>query len=825
MRRVAAALGAALALLPALPAAATPAGGPRPASESGASAEAPVVMTIESVNKPVALPNGTVTISGQITNAGKSVLKGAHAAVRKPWSGKPLTTRSELAGVASRTNPVGADGIELDSPQYALNELAPGQSQPYTLSVAVNDLGFSAEGVYELAVDTWGSTGDNQRDRALGIARTFLPYAPSPNEAQPSKVTTLWPLVHAPVLVAQTMSDNDQTVPVLRDDSLAAEFAPGGRLYELVETGSSLSGLTWVIDPDLLDTAFAMTKPYRVQKPGADKGDKNGKKNSKPKQAAKEENTVLRNGSAAASAWLNKLRAAVAKQGSQVVSLPYADPDLASIAHNAAELAGVDTALDKAAVAGRLTVEFRLSVDTRSDVAWPYQGYLDQQIAALAHRTGSGTVLVNGASLPEPDALKYTPTAVRPIGNGQTAVVADEEVSALFQTDLNTPQAQTLAVQRFLAETFVISRQEPQNPRGLLVMPPRELTANTAKVLATAVQAAEAGKWAEPVKLDVLTQGAADPKANTAVPPAVDYPAQARSSELPAVDLSKTIDIQHRLETLMRVLTLPQRVRGPFSAAMVRSMSTEWRTQAPAGSVYRTGVSDYLDELTNAVYVPHKNVITLAGDTGVLQVSVRNDLTQAVTNLKLVVTPTQANRLQIGPSEELVLPAAQSATLRFPAQAHNNGPVTVTAQLMTTGPNPELYGEPQTFQVEVTSVTNGVLYVFGGALLLLLLAALRFFRQRKRRVANDDEGDAPLDTPLAGAPADAQAEGRTDAPAESRAGTPEEGRTGAPAEDGAEEDGGAPADGLPERGGAAQTPRGSGADGRDRAASDEKVGP
>ncbi|MFD0348411.1 DUF6049 family protein [Kitasatospora aburaviensis] len=283
--------------------------------------------------------------------------------------------------------------------------------------------------------------------------------------------------------------------------------------------------------------------------------------------------------------------------------------------------------------------------------------------------------------------------------------------------------------------------------------------------------------------------------------------------------------MQHRLETLMRVLTLPQRVRGPFSAAMVRSMSTEWRTQAPAGSVYRTGVSDYLDELTNAVYVPHKNVITLAGDTGVLQVSVRNDLTQAVTNLKLVVTPTQANRLQIGPSEELVLPAAQSATLRFPAQAHNNGPVTVTAQLMTTGPNPELYGEPQTFQVEVTSVTNGVLYVFGGALLLLLLAALRFFRQRKRRVANDDEGDAPLDTPLAGAPADAQAEGRTDAPAESRAGTPEEGRTGAPAEDGAEEDGGAPADGLPERGGAAQTPRGSGADGRDRAASDEKVGP
>ncbi|MEE1827679.1 hypothetical protein PUR61_36700, partial [Streptomyces sp. BE20] len=44
-------------------------------------------------------------------------------------------------------------------------------------------------------------------------------------------------------------------------------------------------------------------------------------------------------------------------------------------------------------------------------------------------------------------------------------------------TDLVTPQEQTRAVQRFLSETFVIARQEPQNPRGLLVMPPRDLTA------------------------------------------------------------------------------------------------------------------------------------------------------------------------------------------------------------------------------------------------------------------------------------------------------------------------------------------------------------
>ncbi|MEV6976471.1 DUF6049 family protein [Kitasatospora sp. NPDC093806] len=800
VRRLAGALGAALVLVPGLPgvpATAAPAGGTRPVAESTVSAEYPVVMTIESVNKPVAAQNGTVTITGHVTNGGKSVLKSAHAAVRKPWSSKPLTTRSQLADVTARTTPLGADGISLDSPQYALNELGPGQSQPYTLSVAVADLLFSTEGVYELAVDVWGSTADNQKDRPLGIARTFLPYDPSPTEAQPSKVTTVWPLVHAPVLAAQTLSDNDQTVSVLRDDSLATEFAPGGRLYSLVEIGATLPGLTWVVDPDLLDTAFAMTKRYQVQKPGT------------AGNAAKEENTVPGTGTAAATAWLEKLRAAVAKPGSQVVALPYADPDLASIAHNAAELEGIDTALGKAATAGQLTVEGRLSVDTRADVAWPYQGYLDQRIASVAQRTGAGTVLVNGASLPESDALKYTPSATRPIGNGQTAVVADELVSGLFEDDLVTPEAQSRAVQRFLAETFVISRQEPQNPRGLLVLPPRELTAATAKVLATALQAATDGKWVDPVKLDTLTQLAADPKANAAVPAATDYPARVRDSELPAADLTATTRIQTKLDTLMRVLTLPQRVRGPFSAAMVRSLSTEWRTEAPAGSVYRAGVTNYLNELTGAVKVPPKRVITFAGDTGVLQVSVRNDLTQTVTNLKLVLIPSQQNRLRVElPTEELVLPASQSVTLRFPAEAKNNGPVNMTAQLFTTGPNPQPYGEPVQFTVEVTSVTNGVLYVFGGGLLLLLLAALRFMRQRKRRVAHDDEGDEPLAP--AGEPGDKGDKGDPSDPAAP------EGAGGTPAGDRA--DGAGPD-------GAVGTPRDPSADGRDQAASDEKVGP
>ncbi|MFE6056509.1 DUF6049 family protein [Kitasatospora sp. NPDC056446] len=798
--RLAAACAAALTLFTTVPAGALPAGG-----DAGASAEYPVVVTIETLAPQVAAPNGTVTITGHVTNAGKSALKSAHAAVRKPFSGKPLDRRSDLANVAGRSAPSGSDGVELDSPQYALPELNPGQTLPYTLSVAVNELGMSASGVYELAVDAWGSTADNQHDRALGIARSFLPYNPGGAEAQPTKVATLWPLVHTPVLAAQTYADNDQSVPVLRDDSLATDLAPGGRLYELVDTGSKLTGLTWVVDPDLVDAAFAMTRPYRVQNPGTESSGK----------PARDDNTVPGSGSAAATAtaWLDKLRAAVAKPENQVVALPYADPDLASIAHNGADLAGMPAALSKAATAGRLTIEGRLSVDARSDVAWPYQGYVDQQITGLAQQTGSGLVLVNGASMPEPDALTYTPTAVRPIGNGQSAVVADETVSGLLQRDLSGVKEQTDATQRFLAETFAITHEQPQNQRGLLVMPPRELSVSTAKVLANALQTA-GGKWIAPVKLDTVAQASPDPKAATAVPAAADYPTQARASELPASDLSSTNDIQYNLDTLMRVLTLPQRVRGPFNAAMVRSLSTEWRSQAPAGSAYRSGVTQYLKELTNAVQVPKKTSITLAGDTGPIPVSVRNDLTQTVTNLKLVLTSAQPNRVRVSKEEELVLPASQSATLRFQAEAHASGPVTMTAQLWTTGPNSRPYGEARTFIVEVTSVTNGVLYVFAGAGVLLLLAALRFMRQRKRRGGEPHEdGDQPVDDDPVPGGAAAQPPTADQADQADQADRPDQAdRADGPADDDA---GGA----------TAQTPRGSSPDGRDRAAGDEKVGP
>ncbi|MFD9125891.1 DUF6049 family protein, partial [Kitasatospora sp. NPDC059571] len=684
-----------------------------------ASGDYPAAVEISSVT-PVAGDNAQVTVVGKVTNRGSGTLRAAHVAIRSP---RGLDTRSDINLVAGRTSPTSQDGIDLPKTKTQLGDIGPGKSLDYTIRTSVGDLGLKDGGVYELAVDV----RDEDQDHALGIARTYLPYNVQQSGKQ-TQIATLWPITHAPELVAQTMPGDDQT-PVLRDDSLASDLSPEGRLGRLVALGRGLPNLTWVIDPDLLDTVYAMTKPYRVQKPGTGG------------ESANEDNTVAGTGSSAATEWLAALRTAVGAAGAQVVALPYADPDLASIAHNGAALPGMEGALGKAATAGKVTAEGRLSVDVTGGVAWPYQGRLDQQTAAVARTTGAGLVLVDGASLPDPRSLAYTPNAARPIGNGQTAVVADSTLSSLFQGDLATDQAQSLAEQRFLAETMTISRQRPDDQRSLLVMPPRTMTAGTAEALAAAIGAASAqGGWVAPTRLDAVAGAPADPRADDSV--SGDYPGELRGSELSATALSAVMGVQNGLDQLLMILTQPQRVRGPFSAAMVRSMSTQWRDQADPGAAYRDGVQSYLANLTSAVRVPAKSVITLPGDNATLLISVKNGLNQAVGNLQLRVTSAQVNRLNVGQAEAVVLDTATSRTFRFPAKAQVNGPVQVTAQLWTTGPNAQPYGKPIAFTVEVTSVASGVTYVIGGGVVLMVLAGVRFSLQRKKRSA---AGEVDLD--------------------------------------------------------------------------------
>lgn len=720
----------------AVPVASVTAAGPGrtlPPGASRPSATYPVVLSITSVTPYAGGAGSKVTIAGTLSNAGRKTVHNVRLGLRT-GTGQPLRTRSEVAVVAARTAPVVGDGQEIPGLGPGLPDLAPGAGRTFSVSATASQLGLSANGVYELAVDVRGSTTEAAPIAVtLGIARTYLPYYPEPGDQKKTRIATVWPVTHTPEMVPQTLPDTAQT-PVLRSDGLAADLADDGRLSKVVEAGSSLDKVTWVVDGDLLDTAAAMSKPYRVQQKGT------------AGQAAAADNTDAGNGSAQASAWLDLLRSAV--KGDEVVSLPYGDPDLASVAHNGGGIQGVSTVLKRASSAGNVTTEYQLRTDARSDVAWPYQGHVDPQVVATARTVGGTTLLVNGADMPESGTVTHTVDAARPIGRGERAVVSDATLSGIFSGDLSTRQARTLAVQRFLAETLTITLEQPNEQRSILVMPQRNLSADAAGALAQALRQAGAGHWAVQATLGTVANAPTDPQANTRVPAVSHYPRAVRATELTHWWLNRSLGTQSQLDLLMRILSSPERVRDPFNKAILRSMSTAWRTDRVAGRGYRDGVWGYLQTLSSAVRLVQKSSATLSGDSGVIQISVANGLTQPVGNLQMRLTAEPATRLTVyrPTPDQLEIDSEIKKSVRFPAKASANGPVRMTAQLWTTGADPRPYGAPVYFELDVTDVTSGVIWVIVGGVLLVVLAGVRIYFQRKKRssFAPEPDPDAPL---------------------------------------------------------------------------------
>ena len=181
----------------------------------------------------------------------------------------------------------------------------------------------------------------------------------------------------------------------------------------MVTLGKKLP-VTWVVDPDLLATVDAMTKPL----PGGGAGRGRHQDHGRHRQAV-------------AKQWLNDLKTAV--RSKQVVALPFGDPDLASLAHRGRNVSGTLSHLKTGHRARPpTTVETILGVDPTTDFAWPVDGAVDPSIVAVATAGGRRQGHRPQRQPRETGNLTYTPNAARPIGGGTTAVVADAPLSTAF---------------------------------------------------------------------------------------------------------------------------------------------------------------------------------------------------------------------------------------------------------------------------------------------------------------------------------------------------------------------------------------------------------
>ncbi|GGZ23664.1 DUF6049 family protein [Streptomyces poonensis] len=681
-----------------------------------------VDVSLNSLSPSAPTDGDTITVSGTVRNNGRQAVTDAHVGLRV---GTALSGRAAIDDAAKRTGfNEYTDGAEIGGKYVEeFSRLAPGVAQTFSISVPVKELDLGSDGVYQLGVSLSGRTPAASYEQVLGIQRTFLPWQPDPTDTR-TRTTYLWPLISTTHLTAETGPGEQQT-PVFQNDDLTKEISPGGRLERMLALGKDLD-VTWVIDPDLLASVDAMTRAYQIKT-----GDTT---------------TTAGKDQAIAKQWLAELQEAVADE--EVIALPFADPDLASLAHNGRTVTGSLSHLKDATDVAADTVETVLHVEPDTDFAWPVEGAVDPSIVKVATSAGADKVIARSDSLKESTSLTYTPNAARPIGGGTTAVVADAQLSTSFQGDMTKAGNSTVAVQRFLAHSLMITLQNTGKQRNIVIAPQRMPSVSQAQTMAQALTALQDGSWAESQELAETAAAKPDPAASTKVPSASAYPSSLRKQELPTPAFQDTQDTESDLDRFKVILTNESRVVTPFGRTFNREMSASWRGRTTEAQSYREDVQSYLDNLAAQVRLIEKSETKLSGRSATIPVTVQNNLVQGVDKLVLRLTSKQPKRLEIGDSaysEQIIeVSGGHSQSVKFDTNANANGEVAVEAQLFTEAG--EKYGPPVTFDVNVTEITPTVMLVIAGGVLLLVLAGFRMYTQRKRAAARQAQEDASGET-------------------------------------------------------------------------------
>ncbi|MEV7966064.1 DUF6049 family protein [Sphaerisporangium sp. NPDC088356] len=627
-------------------------------------------------------PSAPILISGSVTNT--SAIAFAGVSVRLRFSRQPFANRTEMQTFAD-----GGQILDSSRSTVYVSQLPASGKLPWEFSVTPASLGMLRFGVYPLTIELVDATG-----RQVAAQRTFLPYAPKDQPITRTKIAWALPIVDQP------HRGDDATFV---DDGLRQAVADDGRLGKVLKIAETPSkGVSWFVDPAVLDDAQAMSKDYSL-KTGT--------------------TTTRKTADQGVAQWLRRLRASLAKV--PVTATPYADPDVTAVSHQ-----GLDTATRTAIDKGASVATDLLGKEVGTATNWPVGGVIDHDALDALAVADVRTVLLASTTLPANPPLTYTPDAAASLETVQGTVnvlLADPVLSQILTTPgTSAPGATTLAGQRFLAETAMISAERSEESRAVVAAPPRRWNPDPAFVT-TLLKAAASAPWLKPVSLSSIKP----PKAGV---PRTDlvYTDKDEQAELAKSYLAGVKKLSDRAELTATVTKDHRRV---FDTALLRLTSTAWRGRTGSASPLVKQIDSAVSERTSAISVSTGEQRTLAGKNGIVPISIRNDLQDEEVTVGVKITSGNRRLLTIGTYETLVtISPGKTRSLDIPMTGNGDGQTKVKVQL--TSESGARYGLPAEVTVRMTGYTAIVLVIVGAALTVVLAAAmLRVLRRHARRPA------------------------------------------------------------------------------------------
>ncbi|MEV0593356.1 DUF6049 family protein [Nonomuraea cavernae] len=640
-----------------------------------------------------------IKISGTIRNDTGAAMPGLRVQLR--YSAQRLADRAAIDSYLADQTPPTLPGNVSTSSSMDFPALEAGASATWEITRTPAQLQLNSFGVYPVAVEVL-----QQGWRSLGVQRTLLTYAPpTPQKPPRNRLAVVLPIIDQPHRA------DDAT---FTDDKLSAALTGKGRLADLARIAKSApKNVTWVVDPALLDDAQAMTKPYSVStKDGLQKKSADG----------------------GATQWLTDLRSALAN--SPVVATPYADPDVAALAHR-----GFDSHTGRAIELGGQKARELLKPDVQTNTAWPPAGLLDPDALDLLSVGKPGVarvtrVLLNSTNVPPQPPVSHTPDAAMTldsVAGPVTALIADPGLSRALEPDSSVSGSVALSRQRFVAETAMISAEPGQTQARSLVMAPSRRWDPNPTLVSSLLKTAAKLPWL------TLTPLSSIKPATTQVPRAgLTYTEQDRKEELGAKYLDPVKEVAGRAQLTSGIMT--GKPQSDFDAAVLRLTSSAWRNQTRAGRAMTKIVDSAVQSRMNKISITGADPDrprTLAGADGVVPISVKNSLPDEVT-VDIDVTSNSPARLQIdyqAPKRLVIGGNGQSGTLQVPMKATmsgGSGDATVNVQLRTADGKP--YGKPVKLTIRTTGYTGIALVIVGAALTVMFAAVVtRVLRRRSQR--------------------------------------------------------------------------------------------
>jgi hypothetical protein len=673
-----------------------------------ASADQNVTVSLTKMTPTVATASSAeLNLSGELTvPAGTS-----HDDVIVQLAYSAVDTRSQMSD-----GPDTGDDQQLNSVQDELGALSSG-SYPWSLQTAVSSMGLTPGYVYALDIQAYSDGG------FLGALRTYLPYEIGAGPAVGStKLTVLAPVTAPSPIDGYQESISGAPYYELTENSLAQAMGPTGSLYQLLAAGAQLpkGTISWVMDPDLLNSAMQIEEGYIVASGGT-------------------ASDAIGPDASNAGAWLKEVKTVLGNSGSELWQLPTADPDLGSLAQAStaqAQQLVTDAARQSTSAASLSTVKSAVGRSPEGLLAWPADGQVSPATLDLADSIDPAAVVADSSSigLAVPNEA-YTPTGRASANGKDNLVVGDDALDAIMSGDAadsgyvsSGSASALLAGQRLLAQTALIAMELPSLARTVMVTLPRDSTTSAADM--GVLKVLQGASWLGSAGLSTLLKQSPDPNASTGTP---TRSAATTATDLSTAQLDTALSLESQLQLYQSILTESDSVTAGFAEAVQRTVSTGWRGSGAALTAFESAVSSRLRSRTGEVYLIPKSNLTLSGTSGSIPFTVVNQLPQTVRlGLSVQTSRTGLHVTQI-PVREF---ATGSTTVEVKVTAQAPGAkVTVTAFLINAAGahyGTVASGGTQSLQVTVTSIGFVALLLFAGSVALLIFAVgLRIYRGRK----------------------------------------------------------------------------------------------